>query len=304
MKPGASRFRAHRCHLASVLGETNQDSSVKSHFSLFFEICDVLVSSPMPECPAKQQVIEASSCTCPRSQGRLTLLRLFLGAFFLLTSGSFSSALLGGLTATPFLGRWDGQWNNLFFGSNGPASVDVCANGNDVTAIVTLGGNIFGQPGPFQPFTLTGTIGGTGLAFSDPTNPIYGNLTVNIDLTSLITANSSNPPAPNIASAAGSGQLTDLTTFAGQGIINFVPGSNPLSVNTTLNMSRTIAGVLQTCPQAAPTATPTATTTPGPTATPTATSTGPTSTPTSTPVAGGPAAPPTDSIPTGCASKM
>ncbi len=260
----------------------------------------------MPEHPARQQVIETPSRVCTRSREQRTLPRLVLSALFLLTSGFFSSALLGG-QATPFLGQWDGIWNNTFFGSNGSASIDVCANGNDVTIIVTMGGNVFGQPGPHAPFSMNGTIVANSLAFADPTNPIFGNLTGNIAPTGQISMTSLNPTA-GITSAVGQGNLTDLTTFVGAGTINFTSG--PPSAGVTLNMTLTTPGVLQTCPQAGPTATPTSTATLGPTATFTPTSTvtptvtqGPSPTPTQTPTSGPPTSTPTPTSTPGAGSE-
>lgn len=76
--------------------------------------------------------------------------------------------------ASAFAGQWEGDWNNLTFGSSGGAVATVMVN-KDGTVSVTadLGGNVFGMSDP-PPLTFQGTYGENEARFESMDNPVFG----------------------------------------------------------------------------------------------------------------------------------
>jgi hypothetical protein len=82
--------------------------------------------------------------------------------------------------AQAFAGVYSGTWTNTTFGSTGPVTADIKVDAatKTITALVTIGGNVFGGPPP-PPETFTGKIGDlTSLSFSGH-SATFGDFTVN-----------------------------------------------------------------------------------------------------------------------------
>lgn len=82
--------------------------------------------------------------------------------------------------AQAFAGVYSGTWTNTTFGSSGPvtANIKVDAPTKTITAVVTIGGNVFGGPPP-PPETFTGSIADlTSLTFSGH-SATFGDFIVN-----------------------------------------------------------------------------------------------------------------------------
>ena len=81
--------------------------------------------------------------------------------------------------AQAFAGVYTGTWTNTTFGSSGPVTADIKVDAptKTITALVTIGGNVFGGPPP-PPETFTGKIGDlTSLSFSGHSGT-FGDFTV------------------------------------------------------------------------------------------------------------------------------
>lgn len=96
--------------------------------------------------------------------------------------------------AQAFAGVYTGTWTNTTFASTGPvtAEIKVDAPTSTITAVVTIGGNVFGGPPP-PPETFTGKIGDlTSLTFSGH-SATFGDFTVTAKGTSF-TMKATNIP--------------------------------------------------------------------------------------------------------------
>lgn len=113
-----------------------------------------------------------------------------------------------------------GSWNNTTFGSSGSLSFSYEIAGTDVTAVMDLGGFVFGGPPP-GPKTLSGTIDPDGnVTFGLTGDDVFGNIAGTFLATGELTVNMTDVPG-FVRDAVVVGALLDPSHFAGQYRVEF-----------------------------------------------------------------------------------
>lgn len=115
---------------------------------------------------------------------------------------------------------YTGSWQNTTFGSSGPLSFSYELSDTQVTAVLDLGGFVFGGPPP-GPKTFTGTLdpGGTvtfGLAGDD----VFGDVSGSFDAAGNLTITMIAVPG-FVRDATMTGSLVDPAHFSGQYRVDF-----------------------------------------------------------------------------------
>ena len=118
----------------------------------------------------------------------------------------------GGDFGSLFAGTWTGSWMNTTFSTTGPISAVVTVNSAAKTysAVVTIGGNVFGGSAP-PPQTFSGSFSDTtGVTYSG-TSSVFGDLSFTISPFGAIQGSAMNVPGPNVSSLTFSGSVTPTT---------------------------------------------------------------------------------------------
>lgn len=110
---------------------------------------------------------------------------------------------------TGFAGTYTGTWTNTTFASVGTVSAVVTITPGTMTgtALVSVTGNVLGQPGPVNPPVQNGAYTGAGAAFTANIPPM-GDITASVDAAGNISAGGVNVPAAGIASWTAAGTIT------------------------------------------------------------------------------------------------
>lgn len=113
--------------------------------------------------------------------------------------------------ASQFEGTYSGTWTNTTFGSQGPASIELALDraAGAMDLLLTLGGNIFGQPTPAPETLQAQIVPGQGLSFDSAT---FGDTTVSVDLSGtapVITVSSPDVPSARIKGFTATATITD-----------------------------------------------------------------------------------------------
>jgi hypothetical protein len=96
--------------------------------------------------------------------------------------------------ASQFAGDWSGSWRNTTFGSTGGAEATVVVNEDGTVEVaLDLGGFVFGLSDP-PSITFTGTYDADGGRFAVQDDPLFGDLTVNVANSGVITGGIENNP--------------------------------------------------------------------------------------------------------------
>lgn len=114
--------------------------------------------------------------------------------------------------ALVYVGRWEGSWRNITFGSNGPIEGEFLVYPDGTAEIsVDVGGFVFGMVDP-DPITFAGTYNETEAIFELFNDPVFGYLIATISaVTNEITLVGEIIPDSGIASLEASGMFTENT---------------------------------------------------------------------------------------------
>lgn len=111
--------------------------------------------------------------------------------------------------ASPYSGRWEGQWRNITFGSTGDIEVEVMIHPDGRAEIsIDIGGFVFGMIDP-DPKTYTGTYDADGAVFEVEEDPVFGKVVVMLSFASgEIVGTTEDIPDPTIARMESTGTMT------------------------------------------------------------------------------------------------
>jgi hypothetical protein len=111
--------------------------------------------------------------------------------------------------AIPYSGRWEGQWRNITFGSNGKIEVEVIIYPDGRAEIsIDIGGFVFGMIDP-DPKTYLGTYDADGAVFEVEEDPVFGTVVVTLSFASgEIVGTTEDIPDPTIARMESTGMMT------------------------------------------------------------------------------------------------
>lgn len=111
--------------------------------------------------------------------------------------------------ASPYSGRWEGQWRNITFGSTGEIEVEVTIHPDGKAEIsIDIGGFVFGMIDP-DPKTYEGIYDAEGATFEVEDDPVFGKVVVTISFASgEIVGTTEDIPDPTIARMESTGTMT------------------------------------------------------------------------------------------------
>jgi hypothetical protein len=138
--------------------------------------------------------------------------------------------------ASQFEGTYSGTWTNTTFGSTGPASIELALDraAGAMDMLLTLGGNIFGQPTPAPETLRAQLVPGEGLSFESAT---FGETTVSVDLSGaapVITVSSPDVPSARIKTFTATATIGDPRTIELAYEVAFRDATPPASGTATL----------------------------------------------------------------------
>lgn len=130
-------------------------------------------------------------------------------------------------------GTYEGSWFNQRFGSTGAVEFITSRSGSDVTVVVDLGTNVFGNPNDLPPITLEGTVDGSGrISISKTGDPMLGDISAVITPEGVLTASVENVPSAFVISGSASGTIANGVIDLDYALVTNEPGDQPSTPGT------------------------------------------------------------------------